>query len=190
MSPNSGVVDVFWRGTDNDLWHKGFTPSTGWNAPEPLHAGPLGSDPYPVSPSAGVVDVFWTGTDNNLWHKMHDGGWKGHESLGAGPLGSRPYPVSPSPGVIDVFWKGTDNNLWHKWFVPNAGGWQGHESLSAGPLGLRPLSDQSKRWSRRCVLDWLQHRPLPQVIRPERRWLEWSRESGVALTRRGAFSKN
>jgi hypothetical protein len=93
------VVDVFWKGTDNNLWHKWYVPSAGgWNGPESLAAGPLGSDPDPVSPSSGVVDVFWKGNDNNLWHKWYvpsAGGWNGPESLAAGPLGSQPHAATP-----------------------------------------------------------------------------------------------
>jgi len=132
------VVDVVWKGKDDNLWHKRHVPSA-WNDLESLAAGPLGSDPHPISPTAGVVDIFWKGTDSDLWHKWYvpSAGWSGPESLAAGPLVSDPYPTTPAPGVVDVFWKGTDGNLWHKWYVPNSG-WGGPENLSGGPLGSDP----------------------------------------------------
>jgi cell wall-associated NlpC family hydrolase len=127
LSPSPGVVDVFWKGTDANLYHKWYSGGV-WNGPQSLGAGPLGSDPVPVVTGSGVVDVFWKGTDANLYHKWYSGGvWNGPQSLGAGPLGSDPVPVSPSPGVVDVFWKGTDANLYHKWY--SGGVWNGPQNL-------------------------------------------------------------
>ena len=66
-SDASGELNVFWRGTDNNLWHKWFNyPS--WYGPESL-GGPLNSAPAAVSWGHGRVDVFVQGTDGALWHK-------------------------------------------------------------------------------------------------------------------------
>ena len=117
VAQSNGTVDVFWKGTDNNLWHKYYANGS-WNGPQNLGAGPLGSDPVAVTSAPGVVDVFWKGTDNNLWHKYYaNGSWNGPQNLGAGPLGSVPVAAGQSNGTIDVFWKGTDNNLWHKFYA-------------------------------------------------------------------------
>jgi GH25 family lysozyme M1 (1,4-beta-N-acetylmuramidase) len=133
-----GTVDVFWKGTDNNLWHKYYAGGT-WNGPQNLGGGPLGSNPVAVTSTVGVVDVFWKGTDNNLWHEYYAGGaWNGPQNLGGGPLGSTPVAVGQYDGTVDVFWRGTDNNLWHEYYA--GGGWNGPQSLGAGPLGSDPVA--------------------------------------------------
>ncbi|MGD1053148.1 MAG: G1 family glutamic endopeptidase [Candidatus Dormibacteria bacterium] len=135
ISPAPGDLDVFWRGTDNGLWHTWYSGGQ-WNGPQELAPpGSLASDPSPVSSETGVMDVFWKGTDNNLWHVWYQNGWHGPQSLGGGPLGSAPQPVSWGSGQIDVFWKGTDGNLWHMWYQS---GWYGPQSLGGGPLLSTP----------------------------------------------------
>jgi hypothetical protein len=39
-----GAEDVFWRGTDNHLWHTSFVPGHGW-----VGGQNLGGDLYPMS---------------------------------------------------------------------------------------------------------------------------------------------
>lgn len=135
ISWGSGELDVFWRGTDNGLWHE-WCSNGQWNGPQELApAGSLASDPSPVSSGVGALDVFWKGTDSNLWHVWYQNGWHGPQSLGGGPLGSAPQPVSWGAGQIDVFWKGTDGNLWHMWYL---NGWSGPQSLGGGPLLSTP----------------------------------------------------
>ena len=135
ISSGPGNLDVFWRGTDNGLWHTWYSGGQ-WHGPQELApAGSLASDPSPVSSEAGVLDVFWKGTDGNLWHVWYQNGWHGPQSLGGGPLGSAPQPVSWGSGQIDVFWKGTDGNLWHMWYL---NGWYGPQSLGGGPLLSTP----------------------------------------------------
>jgi hypothetical protein len=135
ISSGPGDLDVFWRGTDNGLWHTWYSGGP-WNGPQELAPpGSLASDPSPVSSEAGVLDVFWKGTDGNLWHVWYQNGWHGPQSLGGGPLGSAPQPVSWGSGQIDVFWTGTDGNLWHMWYL---NGWYGPQSLGGGPLLSMP----------------------------------------------------
>ena len=135
ISSGPGNLDVFWRGTDNGLWHTWYSGGQ-WHGPQALApAGSLASDPSPVSSEAGALDVFWEGTDGNLWHVWYQNGWHGPQSLGGGPLGSAPQPVSWGSGQIDVFWKGTDGNLWHMWYL---NGWYGPQSLGGGPLLSTP----------------------------------------------------
>ncbi len=105
------IIDVFWRGQDNGLWHAWYAPGPGsaygqwWGPDELAPAGSLASDPYPVTSESGVIDVFWKWTDGNLWHVWYVGGWHGPQSLGAGPLAGDPIPVSYGPGQIRVFWR-------------------------------------------------------------------------------------
>lgn len=134
-----GNLDVFWRGTDNGLWHMWY--SNGWQGPQFLGgAGTMASDPYPVSWGPGHIDVFWKGTDGNLWHAWYLGGWSGPQSLGDGPLAGAPQPVSAGYGHIDVFWRGTDSALWEAVYSV---GWSGPiglgGSMSGDPAPTSPL---------------------------------------------------
>jgi hypothetical protein len=144
-------IDVYWKGTDGNLWHEWYSDGHGWEGPVSLGAGPLGSDPHPVVPATGRVSVFWKGKDNNLWEKVHfdTTGWQAPQTLGSGPLNSDPQPVSPASGVIDVYWRGTDNALWHNWYRDGSG-WAGARGI-AGTAGRvtappAPISSPSSFW--------------------------------------------
>jgi hypothetical protein len=76
VNTSSGVLDVFWRGTDSALWHKWFTGGV-WGGPQSLGDGPLPGPPHAVGQPSGVIDVFWQGTDNGLWHAWFSGAWAG-----------------------------------------------------------------------------------------------------------------
>ncbi len=133
VSWGPGNEEVFWRGTDNNLYQEYAINGT-WYGPDQLTTlGNLASDPEPVSWGVGNLEVFWRGTDGNLWQMYYLNGWQGPESLGDGPLGTAtPEPVSWGAGNIEVFWEGTDQNLWEAYY---ANGWHGPQGLGDGPLG-------------------------------------------------------
>ena len=86
----SGTVDVFWKGTDGNLWHA-YTNGHGWQAPTSLGMGPLGSMPFATAQPNGGEDVFWRGSANNhLWHAYYRRGRGWH---GAQDLGGNLYPM-------------------------------------------------------------------------------------------------
>ncbi len=132
----AGVVDVFWRGTDDNLWHRVFDGRS-WLGQENLGMGPLGGPPVAVGQANGTVDVFWRGTDNGLWHAFYNPGqrWSGPHRRGH-DVASDPSPVVTSAGVVDVFWKGRNGNLWHSYY--NFGAWHGPQDLGMGQLGGPP----------------------------------------------------
>jgi hypothetical protein len=151
VTSSPGVVDVFWKGADNNLWHVNYVPGsgngTGWQSPASLGMGPLGGPPKAVGQITGTVDVFWkgTGTSPDMWHAWWNPGgpWNGAQDLGGANLQSDPMPVNSSAGLVDVFWEGTDNNLWHDTYFPGTGpntGWSGADSLGMGPLGSAPFA--------------------------------------------------
>ncbi len=121
-------LDVFARGTDNQLWHKSWGGSA-WSGWVPL-GGVLTSAPSAVAWGPNRLDVFARGTDNQLWHTWWGGSaWSGWEPLG-GILGSAPDAASWNSNRLDVFARGTDNQLWHKWWDGSA--WSGWEPLGGG----------------------------------------------------------
>jgi hypothetical protein len=121
----AGRLDVFARGTDNQLWHKWW--ANGWSRWEPL-GGVLASGPAAVASAGGRLDVFVKGPDNHVWHRWYQGGWSAWEPLG-GTTTDAPAAASWSGGRLDVFVRGTDNQLWHRWYQ---GGWSAWEPLGGG----------------------------------------------------------
>jgi hypothetical protein len=129
VGQSNGSVDVFWKGTNNQLYAARYANvQTGWTGPTAL-GGSMMSAPSATVTSAGVVDVFFQGTDGSLWHRWLSGGtWYGPQSLGMGPLGGPPSVVGQSNGTVDTFWKGTNGQLYHAWYTP-ASGWLGPQAM-------------------------------------------------------------
>jgi hypothetical protein len=126
-----GRLDVFVRGTDDELWHGWFTGFQffGW---EPL-GGVLASGPTVAAWGPNRLDVFVEGTDGGMWHRWWDGTrWNGWEPLG-GVLASGPTVASWGPNRLDVFVQGTDNGIWHRWWDGTQwNGWEGLGGQSSG----------------------------------------------------------
>lgn len=137
VSGQTGVVDVFWRGADDGLWHAWLWGAT-WYGPQQLApGGSLASDPAPVSlDENGYLDVFWRGADDNLWDVTYRGGWSAPRNLGMGPLGSQAEAVDYQPGSVDIAWAGTDQNIWYAVQTPS--GLAGPATGGDGPLGSYP----------------------------------------------------
>jgi hypothetical protein len=110
-----GRLDVFARGSDQQLWHRWFD-SGRWSGWEAL-GGTLTSDPSAVSRMDGVIDVFARGGSNQLVHRafVRGQGWHAWEHLG-GTLTSAPDAASWAAQRVDVFARGGDNQLVHLFF--------------------------------------------------------------------------
>ena len=117
-----GRLDVFVRGTADDLQHRWY--DGGWSGWETL-GGALTSDPAAVSWGPGRIDVFARGVDGTLAHRWYDGNWSAWESLGGAIVGG-PDVASWGAGRLDVFARGTDGTMVHKWYDR---GWSDWESL-------------------------------------------------------------
>jgi outer membrane protein assembly factor BamB len=105
-------LDVFVRGTDNALYHRGW-PGTTWGGWESL-GGVLTSAPGAVSWGPNRIDVFVRGTDNQLYQRAWSGSaWGSWAALGGGLIGG-PDVASWGSNRLDVFVRGTDNALYHK----------------------------------------------------------------------------
>jgi hypothetical protein len=127
VSWGSGRLDVFIRGSDNQLYHKGYDPTYGWGGWEYQGGVYLSSDPVAVSWSAGRLDVF-ARSGTHLFHKGYQSGygWGGWEDQG-GSIQGNPSAVSWGPGRLDAFALGTDNAVYHLGYQSGYG-WGGWES--------------------------------------------------------------
>jgi hypothetical protein len=141
----SGAVHLFWKGTDQQLWSRKYTPGSGWGEPKNLNMGKVNGAPRAVAGPDGSIDVFWWGVDGQLWNAATSdaSSWRGPTELG-GKLASDPSPVASAAGVLEVLWKGTDNSLWHQRYEPGKG-WVGAQDLKmSGLVGPpRAVSDKS-----------------------------------------------
>jgi hypothetical protein len=148
---STGRLDVFVRGTDNQLWRKWYQGQ--WSSWEGL-GGSLTSSPGAASWAAGRIDVFVAGTDRQLWHKWYASGWSGWEPLGGTPVGA-PAVTSWASGRLDVLARGPDDNLWSQRYT---GTWSGWQVAVAGPVVSGP-----------SMASWAPGRIDVFAIRPDRR---------------------
>lgn len=141
----SGQQDVFWRGTDGNLWEDVWSQSGGgwWASPGHLSNGPMGSEPGAVTnPARNEEDVFWQGMGGQLYEAVYStisGTWSvGPVQPSVVGMASQPSVAAKPSGQQDVFWQGSDGKLWETyWSVPN--GWSpAYEPISSGILGSAP----------------------------------------------------
>jgi hypothetical protein len=141
-SSGTAEIDVFWQGTDGNLWRGYYEVATGkWTGPSNLGMGALGSAPTAAaqgSSSGAQIQVFWKGRDNALWEGDTSGGtkWSGPTSHGMGPLGSAPTVGAISTAAPDVFWEGTNAKLWQG--DGNGSSWAGPTEAGLGPMSSAP----------------------------------------------------
>jgi hypothetical protein len=122
-------LDIFGLGTNNEMFHKYWSPSTGWGPSQTgweAIGGVFNSPPAVVSWSAERLDIFGLGTDNQMYHKYWSPttGWgpsqAGWEAIG-GTFNSAPAAVSWAAERLDIFGLGTDNEMFHKYWSPTTG---------------------------------------------------------------------
>lgn len=129
-------LDVFARGTDNGLWHRGSEDSHNWYGWERV-ADNVASDPVAVSWGPWRLDIFYRGTDNALWQAWWDGSW--HSRSFGGYVVGDPAVVSHTPGNLEVFYRGSDHALWHGWTHggTNQFGWESFGGyITASPVAV------------------------------------------------------
>jgi hypothetical protein len=135
VSWGSGRIDLFARGSDDQLWHRVWIEPGPWAAWESLQApeGGLTADPDVSSWAANRLDVFVRAADNKLWHRAWTGSppWSDWEHLD-GSLTSAPSAVSWGTNRIDVFARGASNHLYHRVYIYGSG-WFGWENLCSNP---------------------------------------------------------
>jgi hypothetical protein len=122
-------LDIFVRGTDGAVYHKYWSPGTGWGPSvdgwEWLGGNIVGS-PKVVSWGPNRLDIFVKGLDGALYHKYWSPGtgWgpsvSDWEWLGGVIVGDIDV-VSWGPERLDIFVVGTDGAMYHKYWSPGTG---------------------------------------------------------------------
>ena len=92
------MLEVLWKGTDNNLWHQRYEPGKGWVGAQDLKMSGLVGPPRAVSDKSGEVDVFWRGAGDEMIHAylVVGKGWFGPERKG-GQLATEPTPSTKRP---------------------------------------------------------------------------------------------
>lgn len=128
-------LDIFGRGFNGQLYHKWWSPQSGWGpsatAWEAL-GGKLSSDPVVTTWGPGRLDIVARAYDGTLQHKTFaSNAW--HPSLSdwnslGGSIVGEPAMTSWSANRLDIVVRGTDNQAYHKawsgtaWY-PSQTGW-------------------------------------------------------------------
>ena len=96
VETGSGQVQVFWKGTNGNLWRVVRGLGSAWTAPQNLGMRTLGGPPRAVALAGGVVDVFWEGSTapHAVWSAELR---PGHPVTGpqkrGGVIAGQPWPV-------------------------------------------------------------------------------------------------
>lgn len=121
---SNGVLAVFARGRDNQLYYK---LGTDWSGAWTPLGGNLRGSPSVVRYGDGRLDVFsrWSdGTLRYISQTAPGGGWSGWNSLGGNIQGSPSAVLNSGGGVHVAVWQ-ADNQLGFAWKATAAGGWTG-----------------------------------------------------------------
>ena len=134
VSPAPRMLDVFARGTDNALWHKGYDGNKWMDNWEPVSPDPIVGEPAAWAWEPGELNVVVLGTNNNLFiNKKVNGYWGPYVPLDDHKFTSAPTVSTWGRERLDLFALGTDHALWHKVCANQQwGDWT--------PLGKRPLT--------------------------------------------------
>jgi hypothetical protein len=174
-------VEVFARGTDNNLYHR-WLAGGNWVAWDAL-GGPVDSDPAAVA-SFDMVHFFVRGTGNNILHRFWVSGepfWRpGWEDLGGQWKGS-PDAASITRGHWEVFTRGLDDAIWHNYFVN--GRWSGWRSLGKPSVGVDsdPAATASPAGNVYLFVRGADHQIWFRWLDLDGRWRDWESLGGQAI---------
>ena len=127
-SRDRGLLDVFVRGTDGNVYQRWWDGGR-WNDFWVSHGQPPSGtkgEPGTASQDVGHSDLFVRGGDDKLWQRAWNGqGWSSwFQPVGNnGTLASPPEATSWGPGNLLVFVRGTDNGMYALRYSGSWGGW-------------------------------------------------------------------
>jgi hypothetical protein len=155
------ILQVFYRGADNQLWTLWRNPPNGnnppaWSSPQPM-GGILAGDPaVAVIPGTSTIQVFYQGADHGMYTRwLTNGTWSKEVGMG-GSLFTQtcddatnpscfgnsaiPVPIQiPGTNDLEVFYRGSDGQLHGFLRSSSTGSW----STSPQDFGGNMASDPS-----------------------------------------------
>ena len=140
INQGNGLVDVFARDTNDDLYHDYQVSGGSWSGWTELISGTvIPSDPSVMLLSNGAEAVFVRGMNGSIYNTWegtaeNESTWTTTWSLigtTSNFFAGNPIPVVQSDGYTDVFARGTDNDLYHD-YQNSSGVWSGWTELISG----------------------------------------------------------
>ena len=112
VETRSGQVQVFWKGTDGNLWHVVRGLGLPFTRPADLGMGPLGGAPHPVVLPSGEIEVFWRGQTGRsvIWAAALRGRRVRGPLRQRGLISAQPWPVVAA-GSDWILYRGGDGRL-------------------------------------------------------------------------------
>jgi hypothetical protein len=113
---NEPTLDLFARGTDNQLYHRWWKSGIPWTQWQSLR-GELASGAGVASHNNGILHLGVLGADNRIHDRsyvndgMLAGGWSNWKPLGSGEFSSAPSPVSWGTDHFAMYARGSDNRI-------------------------------------------------------------------------------
>jgi hypothetical protein len=130
--PGTGVVQLFYRGTDNNVWSVWRNTDGSWSDEQHI-GGILNGDPIAVQiPGVDyVIQLFYRGLNNSVYSRwrQQDELWSDEQQIG-GILNDDPR-AGRIPGVdyvIQLFYQGLNNTLYTRWRNADES-WSGEQHL-------------------------------------------------------------
>jgi murein DD-endopeptidase MepM/ murein hydrolase activator NlpD len=118
-------LDVVCRGSDDALYQRTWTSTTGWIPGWALIPGRFTSDPDAAIPASGAAtQLFVRGPDDAAYQLYREGATWVSVSLG-GTCTSGPSAAYSGPDRLDVFCRGSDLALYHRYWLRSSG-WAPH----------------------------------------------------------------
>ena len=148
-SGSQAGIDVFWKGSDGDLWSAVLAGAGGAlslsNGPSAHDVGPLGSAPTAGSDGSGNVYVYWQGPggDTAIYESYYDAAsssWSGEIDLGlwTGDSASAPSVAVDRVGDQYLFWQGENGSLYYAYWDGTQ--WSGWVGVGYSPMGSAPAA--------------------------------------------------
>ena len=84
-----GVLQIFYRGTDNGLYTRWRSHYGGWSNEQQI-GGVLEGDPVAaVVPGTNILQLFYRGANSAVWSRWRnpDGSWSAEQQIGGVPVG-------------------------------------------------------------------------------------------------------
>jgi hypothetical protein len=135
VAPNDdGHLELFYVGTDNNVYHMWETEAAGPNVPLPTWSGQKAMSPYsakqisPVVNAPGEMQIFYVGTNNKLYYNTQtgpDGGEENNHWVGETLLSNTQIQeviaVANSQGNPMLFYRRMDNAIYYNFSLSSKG---------------------------------------------------------------------
>jgi hypothetical protein len=119
-----GLLETFYVGDNNDLYHDWQIEGFGWIGEQRLN----GASAKQVTVGTNEdrrLEVFYVGLNDKIYHnwQLPAGGWSGENWLGG--FAKQLVAVSNDDDRIELLYIGTNESLFHNWQTIKNGGWNG-----------------------------------------------------------------